>query len=340
MTTEQQASAFLKDALPMIYRTHLDGKIVFLEGGFHEMLDLLKTTETSFQNIQEVLSALSIDRETIDLVIEDLIEGRSARINVKVTIDIHGYRRRCHWIGTLSKDQEYMQGQLIDIEEFEQVQDKFDTLRALTYGTQFMGERVAAGEEYARLRNLSVMFVDAVDSTTRLFSMELDKAKEYIEDLAEIFTSVTKAHHGFIDKFMGDGAMIMWGYQILPEISCDNHIVDSVLAAKALLQRCQDYNVNRKEIEQIHLRIGIASGEVFSGVFYNQDRMIFTSIGRAVNLAARLEQAAEVDSILMDYDHLMQFQKVMPDVIQDFDCIFPELKGIPYKVKTCQIKLH
>lgn len=338
MKPDTEIQAFLSDALPFIYRARLDGTIIFLEGGFHGVPGFVKTPSSKFQQIQEVLVHLSIDRDRVDRVLTDLIEGRSQRINEKVTIDVQGVPRRHLWIGTLSKNKQHMQGQLIDIENFEHIQDKFDRLRELTYGTRFLGERIATGRENARIRDLSIMFVDAVDSTSRIFSMEIDRAREYVEDLAGIITSVVKEYHGYVDKFTGDGAMVIWGFRISPEISCENHMVDSVLAAKKMLAKCKEYNEYRPEIEQMHIRIGIASGDVFSGAFENKDRMIFTSIGKPIYLAARLEKTADADSILIEHHHLLRCRKIRPGIVAHSKCSLVELKGIPEKIKACKIE--
>ena len=169
--------------------------------------------------------------------------------------------------------------------------------------------------------------------------MSLERAKTYIEDLVQMITSTTKTHNGYVEKFLGDGAMVIWGYQLSPSTKCENHAVDAVLTAKDLLRKSKEYNSDRPEFEQIHLRIGIASGDVFSGVFENEDRMLFTSIGGPVNLAARLESAADFDSILVSHDHLKRVEATRPDLVESSKCTFMTLKGVPGQTKACMIRL-
>ncbi len=109
-------------------------------------------------------------------------------------------------------------------------------------------------------------------------------------------------------------------------------------AAMELLRRCEQYNRHKGELEQIHLRIGLASGDVLSGVFKNSDRMIFTSIGQAVNVAARLESIAEVDSILVEHGHLALCQQLQPKIVEGSSCTFLELKGIPDKIRAYKVE--
>lgn len=337
MSSEHQMRAFLADAQPLMYLAELDGTVVFLEGGFRETFRLMQTSAASFHRIQDVLESLSIERNTIDHVLDDLLRCRATEINTKVTIEVNGVQRRHLWIGTLSEDLKYFQGQLIDVEDFELMHDRFDRLRELTYGTKYWGERIAEGKENARVRRVSVMFVDAVDSTSRIFSMEVEKAKEYVENIASIITSVVKQHDGYLDKFMGDGAMIIWGYQILPNVAIGSHAVDSVLAARELMKRFMEFNRGKPELEQIHVRIGLASGDMFSGAFRNDDRMIFTSIGKAIHVAARLEKATDPDSIFVEHAHLLEVQKTKPDIVGHSHCTLLEAKGIPWRIRACKI---
>ena len=337
MISEADKIAFIEDALPLIYRTELSGKIVFLAGGFHDLLVRLKTTPASFHTINELLAFLSIDRTIIEKILATLGREKSEKISARVTIKVEGDSRRHLWIATLSKDKKHIQGQFIDIENYARLQDRFDRLRQLTYGTQFLGERIAAGQESTRIRNLSIMFIDAVDSTRRIFSLEVEKAKAYVEDLAGIITSVTKQYNGYLDKFMGDGAMIVWGYKVQAQVSREDHVTNAILAAKEFLGRCKEYNRSKLEIEQIHIRIGIASGDVFSGVLENNDRLILTSIGQAVNIAARLQAAADVDGILVEHSYLLQCQRINPDVFTESQCTFFKLKGIPEDIRACKI---
>ncbi len=337
MISEVDSRAFLEDALPLIYRTDLNGKIVFVAGGVHDLLEQMGTTSDSFQTITEILTFLSVDQTIIDQTLSHLCQAESKKVSTQVSIKINNEIRRYLWIATLSKDKKHIQGQLIDIEYSAIRQDRFDQLRKLTYGTQFLGERIATGLERARIRRLSIMFVDAVNSTHRIFSLKCEKANAYIEDLAAMITSVTKEHNGYLDKFMGDGAMIVWGYQVQDEPVCDDHVTNTILAAKSFLERCATYNQGKAELEQIHLRIGIASGDVFSGVLENSDRLIFTSIGQAVNIAARLQAAADSNNILVEHEHLLEVQKKHPGLISESQCAFFKLKRIPENIRACKI---
>lgn len=320
-----------------MYRAELDGTIVYLDGEFDKALQHLNTTRSDFLRIQELLETLGVNRPTIDNHIEDLLSCRTNTINTKVAMHIQGSRRRHLWIGSLSINQQFLQGRLIDIEEAEHLQDQFDRLRELTYGTKYLGERIATGQEEARIRPISVLFVDTVESTRRIFAMDVDKAREYVENIAGIITSAVKNHNGYLDKFLGDGAMITWGYQIAPGLSTDHHEADSVLAAREMLRTLKDFNRGKPEVEQIHFRIGIASGEMFSGAFKNDDRMIFTAIGKAIHVAARLEKATEPDSIFVEHAHLLKVQKTRPEIVGHSHCTLLEAKGIPGRIRACKI---
>ena len=116
MLSETDTRNFLEDALPLIYRAERSGRIVFLAGGFHDLLERLKTTPASFRTVNELLTFLSIDRTTIEEILATLVSEKSEKASARVTIKVDGDSRRHLWIVILSKDKKHIQGQFIDIE--------------------------------------------------------------------------------------------------------------------------------------------------------------------------------------------------------------------------------
>jgi class 3 adenylate cyclase len=103
------------------------------------------------------------------------------------------------------------------------------------------------------------------------------------------------AHHGVIDKYIGDGIMAYWGPPFVDEAE---QAKCACSAASDMIGRLEQL---RKELPELlgvraiaancDLRIGIATGETLVGSIGSDYMMSFTVMGDTVNLAARLETA-------------------------------------------------
>ena len=106
---------------------------------------------------------------------------------------------------------------------------------------------------------------------------------EYMTEMVkEIFDT-----KGSVDKYIGDAIVAVYGSLI----EIDNHAQAAVRGAMGMLNRLPELNVKWQEEYGVGLAIGagINSGEVFLGNIGSPERMEFTVIGDAVNLASRLE---------------------------------------------------
>jgi class 3 adenylate cyclase/tetratricopeptide (TPR) repeat protein len=146
-------------------------------------------------------------------------------------------------------------------------------------------------------RIVTVLFVDTVGST--LLAEKLGEEAMYSlmrEALARMSDAV---HHydGYVATFTGDGLMALFGAPIAHEDSARR----AVSAALRMQVSLEEYGA---EIEQRHgvgcrFRVGLNTGPVVVGTVADDLRMDFTAIGDTVNLAARMEQAAAPDTVLI-----------------------------------------
>jgi adenylate cyclase len=102
----------------------------------------------------------------------------------------------------------------------------------------------------------------------------------------EIMTTVIGAHNGFLDKFVGDAIMSVWGAPTLQP----GHAGMACLAA--LEQQRQMDKVNREREAQgkpiLNCLMGINTGQVIAGNIGAKNHMAYTMMGDSVNLASRL----------------------------------------------------
>ncbi|MDA0867099.1 MAG: adenylate/guanylate cyclase domain-containing protein [Cyanobacteria bacterium] len=100
----------------------------------------------------------------------------------------------------------------------------------------------------------------------------------FLNELQGLLSSLVEQHGGWVDKFMGDGMLAVFG---APR-PLDNHAEHAVEAALAMVQAI-------KTISPLPIGVGIHSGPVVAGCLGMGGHLEFTVIGDTVNVAARLE---------------------------------------------------
>jgi len=129
---------------------------------------------------------------------------------------------------------------------------------------------------------LTVMFTDIKEFTR---NSEALQPEEVSQNLSVYFQEMSAAIHrnkGIIDKFIGDAIMAVWNAPVPDPDHVDN-------ACRAMLA-CRDVSrrIDRGPMS-LYTRFGLHSGQMMVGNIGAPDRMQFTVLGAAVNLAARLE---------------------------------------------------
>lgn len=130
-------------------------------------------------------------------------------------------------------------------------------------------------------KNMSVVFTDIRDFTSLSESMTPQQTFNMINSYLSVMNPVVSAHHGMIDKYMGDAIMALF------PTTAD----DALSAALAMLLRLDEYNAGRERAAYAPIRIGIGvnTGLLMLGVIGGGNRMEGTVLGHTVNLASRLQ---------------------------------------------------
>ncbi len=130
----------------------------------------------------------------------------------------------------------------------------------------------------------SVMFVDIRDFTALSEHMEPHVVVALLNDYFERIEPVVKAEDGWINRFMGDGFMAVFGAPVI----CDDHAARAVRAARRIREATQTYNAEC-DWPDLRIGIGIDTGEMVAGSVGSPDRLEYTVIGNAANIASRIE---------------------------------------------------
>jgi adenylate cyclase len=171
-----------------------------------------------------------------------------------------------------------------------------------TFG-QYIDPRIVAnligagpqGRDAAERRVATVFFSDI-----KAFSAMSEQltASAMVNFLNRYFTDVAgpiRAKQGIIDKYIGDSVMAFW---MTPFSPGDTHAAEACLAALAQQQAVLDLRKDlpqiiglRRNVPDLTVRMGLATGEVVAGTIGSPQAKSYTVIGDTVNLASRLEGA-------------------------------------------------
>ncbi|MCT7982385.1 AAA family ATPase [Laspinema sp. A4] len=130
-------------------------------------------------------------------------------------------------------------------------------------------------------KEMSILFTDIRDFTTLSETMTPEENFKFINSYLSRMEPAILEHQGFIDKFIGDAIMALFG----------GDADDAVKAGLAMLNRLKEYNLDRAKSSYppIQIGVGINTGDLMLGTVGGENRMDGTVISDAVNLASRVE---------------------------------------------------
>ncbi|HEX6579743.1 MAG TPA: adenylate/guanylate cyclase domain-containing protein [Actinomycetota bacterium] len=146
-------------------------------------------------------------------------------------------------------------------------------------------------------KTVTVVFCDVTGSTAMGERLDPESLRRVMSRYFAEMRAALERHGGTVEKFIGDAVMAVFG---VPAI----HEDDALRAVRAASEMREALEVLNKELERDHgvslaARIGVNTGEVVAGD--HGDTLV---TGDAVNVAARLEQAAEPGAVLIGEETL------------------------------------
>ena len=176
-------------------------------------------------------------------------------------------------------------------------------------------------------RQLTVLFCDLVGSTPMSSRLDPEELREVIGAYHRCVASTAERFGGFVARYMGDGALVYFGYPHAYEDSAER----AVRAALALIANVAALHVLA---ERLHVRIGIATGLVVVGELVNAGGVREqTALGETPNLAARLQAVAQPDGVVI----AESTRRLVGDVFECRDLGAMALGGFTAPVRVWQV---
>jgi adenylate cyclase len=153
-------------------------------------------------------------------------------------------------------------------------------------------------------RRITVLFADIRGFTTMSEGMTPEEVVEILCEFFDRMVEVLMRHKGTIDKFLGDGMMVIFGAPLDDAYQEEHAVLAAVEMQKELLNLCNEWETNGRRA--IKMGIGINSGAAIVGNIGSAEHMEYTAIGDTVNLAARLESATKelgIDIVVSEHTY-------------------------------------
>ena len=137
-------------------------------------------------------------------------------------------------------------------------------------------------------RLVTILNSDIADFSRLFESMRAEELVAFLNDYLKRMIEVVLAHGGNIDKFQGDGMLVVFG---APNPMVD-HAERALYAALAMVKEVDRFNRELAAAGRpgISVGIGLDTGEVVAGHVGSERRLEFTLIGMPVNNATRLSK--------------------------------------------------
>jgi len=167
------------------------------------------------------------------------------------------------------------------------------------YVPQAVTSRILEGQASlpSERREATVIFLDIKDFTHFAEHLDPEEAIEILNQIFQPIINIIYKYEGSINKFLGDGLMIVFGTPYSRENDPERAVRASLEMMKSI-EKNGNIKIGNK-VKKLQVRIGINTGLCISGEIGSLLRKEFTVIGDTVNLASRLQANSKPGEILI-----------------------------------------
>ena len=203
-------------------------------------------------------------------------------------------------------------------------------------------EQIFSGKQDAEVKSnrkkLTMFFSDIVGFTTISDELESEEITNLLNFYLNEMSNIALEYGGTIDKYIGDGLMIFFGDPDTLGVENDaRKCVEMAVSMQKKMNELIGYWGKTFGLKKdLQVRMGINTGFCTVGNFGSNDRLDYTAVGSAVNLASRLEAAATPGAIMVSEETYLLVRQFFS--FQDPKEI--EIKGLLRKVKLYELKIE
>ena len=328
-----------------------DDKLVICNTRYKELLHQIEDIEINPGMAFEDIIRLSVESGGIKLEDETVEEWMEKRIAAHRNPGEPQLQQRTNGMWVLVSERKTGDDGIVAIysditdlkQREEELSSKSNALEQLSnqlakYLSPQVYDSIFSGKQEVKLaserKRLTIFFSDIVGFTATAEKLESEDLTHLLNHYLTEMSQIALDYGATIDKYIGDAIVIFFGD---PEtlgvkedaIAC----VKMGIAMRKKMLELERFWLDSGIENPLKCRIGINTGMCTVGNFGSEDRMDYTIIGGAVNLAARLESSCAPEQILISYETYAHIK----DVIHCEEQETIEVKGISNPVVTYEV---
>ena len=196
---------------------------------------------------------------------------------------------------------------------------------------EHLAEKILASRDFmeGERKQVTVLFADIKGSTSLIEKLDPEEVRKLLDPALQVMMAAVHRYEGTVNQVLGDGIMALFGAPVAHE----DHALRACYAALAMQEDMRRYSTTALGSHQIRIGVGLNSGEVVVRSITNDLNVDYSAIGPATHLAARMEEMAPPDSILMTRMTLREVEDlVQVELLGDLP-----LKGFSIPVATYKL---
>jgi class 3 adenylate cyclase len=142
-------------------------------------------------------------------------------------------------------------------------------------------------------REVVVLFADLSGFTALSERLDPEEVSLVMHGLLGELADVVYRYEGYVDKYIGDAIMALFGAPIAHENDAERAVLAALDMLEVTAQRSDDSD------HLLSIRVGLNQGDVVAAHVGSESRQQYTVMGDTVNVASRLEGEAAPDSVLV-----------------------------------------
>src|SRR5262250_2231684 len=173
---------------------------------------------------------------------------------------------------------------------------------------EHLAEKILASRDFmeGERKQVTILFADIKGSTKLIEKLDPEEVRKLLDPALQVMMAAVHRYEGTVNQVLGDGIMALFGAPVAHE----DHALRACYAALAMQEEMRRHRQSLGRSDELGLQIGVGlnSGEVVLRSIDNDLNIDYSAPGLTTHLAARMQELASRDSILMPAATLRQVE--------------------------------